>query len=172
MHYSQLILSLFCVFTFVNALPVPAQGEAVVARATKKGNTKAETAGIKQNINIQKEEKKDAKGVAKAKNPNEFKKAKGELVNTIEDGKKVREKNQKNADPKNKKLNDGLKKVQGAQAVEEKQAKGLKGNTSKADKATLKTLQGEFSKGIDVNKGNLKAAKEGSKKTNTGKKGN
>ncbi|TQN63859.1 hypothetical protein CSHISOI_11563 [Colletotrichum shisoi] len=170
MHYSQLILSLFCVFTFVNALPVPAQGEAVVARATKKGDTKAETAGIKKNIEIQKQEKNDANGVAKAKTPKEFKKALSELVGTIEDGKKVREKNQKIADPKNKKLTDGLKKVQGAQAVEEKQAKGLKGNTSQADKATLKTLQGEFSKGIDVNKGNLKAAKEGGKKT-SGKKG-
>lgn len=44
--------------------------------------------------------------------------------------------------------------VQGAQATEEKLAKSLQGGNSKTDKATLKTLQSDFSQGIKVNKEN------------------
>ncbi|KZL85118.1 hypothetical protein CI238_09365 [Colletotrichum incanum] len=180
MRYSQLILSLFLLFTFAIALPVPAPVEGVTARANgKKGsgsgngngkkNAKVEAAGIDKNIAIQKQEKQDAKSVQKAEGTKDFGKAKGQLVGTIKSGEEVRKQNQKNADPSNKKLNDGLKKVQGAQATEEKQAKSLKGNNSSSDKKTIKTLQGEFSKGIKVNEGNKKAALNGG---NKGKKGN
>ncbi|KAJ0158516.1 hypothetical protein CTA2_11435 [Colletotrichum tanaceti] len=169
MHYSQLILSLFCVFAFVNALPVPAPGGAVVARASK--NTKTEVKGIKKNIGIQKEEKKETKVVAKAKDPKAFKTAKGKLVNTIDDGVKVRKENQKHADPKNKPLNAGLKKVEGAQAKERSQAVGLKTNTTKKDKNTIKELQKEFSGGIQQNKLNEGYAKNGGKEPKSGSKG-
>ncbi|GKT64986.1 hypothetical protein ColTof4_07378 [Colletotrichum tofieldiae] len=177
MRYSQLILSLFLFFTFVIALPVPAPVEAVVARASSKKtsgngngskkNTKAEVAGIDKNIAIQKQEKQDAKKVGKAEGTKNFDKTKGQLVSTIKSGEKVREDNQKKADPKNKDLVNGLKKVQGAQAKEEKQAKSL--NNTPADKKTLSTLNSEFNKGIKVNEGNKKAAQNGGKK---GKKGN
>ncbi|KAI6257142.1 hypothetical protein MCOR27_007274 [Pyricularia oryzae] len=58
--------------------------------------------------------------------------------------------------------------VQGAQATEEKLAKSLQGGNSKTDKATLKTLQSDFSQGIKVNKENEALAKNGGK---TGGKG-
>ncbi|KAL0930090.1 uncharacterized protein CTRU02_214910 [Colletotrichum truncatum] len=180
MRYTQLFLSFFLLFTFVVALPTPAPVEALVERASnKKGSTntggkknaKAEAAGIDKNIAIQKQEKQDAKNVAKAEGTKNFDKAKGKLVGTVKSGEKVREQNQAKADKSNKQLTDGLKKVQGAQATEEKQAKSLKGNNSASDKKTLKTLQGEFDKGIKVNEGNKKAALNGGK-SNKGKKGN
>ncbi|GJC84321.1 hypothetical protein ColLi_07159 [Colletotrichum liriopes] len=169
MRYSQLILSLFLFFTFVIALPVPAPVEAVVARANSKKpsgngtaskkNTKAEVAGIKENIDIQKKEKAKVKEVGKAEGTKNFDKTKGELVGTIKSGEKVRQDNQSKADPKNKDLVNGLKK-----AKEQKQAESLKGNKSTADKNTLKSLNNEINQGIKVNKGNEKAAKNGGKK--------
>ncbi|KAK1579578.1 uncharacterized protein LY79DRAFT_672373 [Colletotrichum navitas] len=187
MRYSQLILSFFLLFALAVALPLPAPVEAVVARANggakaKAGggkgggggggsNAKKEAAGIDKNISIQKQEKKDASAVKKAETNGNFKGAKSQLVGTIKEGEKVRANNQKNADKSNKALNDGLKKVQGAQAQEEKQAKSLKGNNSASDKKTLNKLQGEFDKGIQVNKDNKKAALNGGN-GGKGKKGN
>ncbi|OLN88119.1 hypothetical protein CCHL11_00089 [Colletotrichum chlorophyti] len=178
MRYSQLILSLYFYVACVNALPAPAPVDAITARASGKTgdgkkNAKAEVAGIQENIKIQNQEKKDAKGVSKAEksgNPKAAQAAKTKLLGTIEDGKKVREGNQAKADKSNTALVDGLKKVQGAQAKEEKQAKGLKGNTA-ADKGTLSTLQSEFSAGIDQNKKNKNAALKGNTNGKGGKGG-
>lgn len=117
MRVPQLILSLFLLFTFVVALPVPAPVDALVERAqsaSKKGSAagrKKEAAGIDKNINIQKQEQKDVKKVQKAEGTKDFKKQSGQLNKDIAKGQKQREKNQKNADPKNKQLNEGLKKV-------------------------------------------------------------
>ncbi|KAK1977905.1 hypothetical protein LZ30DRAFT_752536 [Colletotrichum cereale] len=191
MRYHQLILSLVLLFTFVVALPTPASVEAVAPRANGGGKQKGggsttkEVKGIDKNIGIQKQEKQDAKAVKNAEGTGDFKGAKNQLLGTIKSGEKVRAQNQKNADKSNKQLVNGLKKVrqslavgmekpdergwvQGAQATEEKQAKSLNGNPVKDDK-TLNKLQGEFSKGIQVNKDNKKAAQNGGTKGKTGR---
>ncbi|KAF4905045.1 hypothetical protein CGCVW01_v012965 [Colletotrichum viniferum] len=177
MRFTQLILSIFLFFSFVAALPVPAQvdgeaREALEARASnggKKGgggnktsskSTSKEVKGIDKNIGIQKSESKDVKSVQKAEGTKNFPKEKGKLLNDIKAGQNQRAENQKNADPKNKKLVAGLNKVEGAQAKESKQAKGLTGNPKK-DNATLKQLGGEFKDGRKQNQKNKEAAKKG-----------
>ncbi|EFQ30400.1 hypothetical protein CGRA01v4_09941 [Colletotrichum graminicola] len=184
MRYFQLVLSFFLLFTLAVALPLPASAEAVVARANggakAKGgggggggsNAKKEAAGIDKNISIQKQEKKDASAVKKAETNGNFNSAKSQLLSTVKEGEEVRANNQKNADKSNTALVNGLKKVQGAQAQEEKQAKSLTGNNSASDKKTLNKLQGEFDKGIQVNKENKKAALSGGNGGGKGKKGN
>ncbi|KAF5502009.1 hypothetical protein CGCA056_v014767 [Colletotrichum aenigma] len=179
MRFTQLILSIFLFFSFVAALPVPAQAdgealEALEARANnggKKGgggnkgsskSTSKEVKGIDKNIGIQKAESKDVKKVKQAEGTKNFPKEKANLQKDIKAGQNQRAKNQKNADPKNKQLNDGLKKVQGAQAKESKQAKGLTGNPKK-DNATLNKLGGEFKDGRKQNEKNKQAAKKGGK---------
>ncbi|KAK2043113.1 hypothetical protein LZ31DRAFT_622287 [Colletotrichum somersetense] len=178
MRYCQFILSFFLFFTIAAALPLPAPVEAVVARANGGGkskasggggggggkassNTRKEVAGIDKNIAIQKQEKKDANGVKKAETNGNFKGAKNQLLGTIKEGEDVRANNQKIADKSNKALVNGLNKVQGAQAKEEKQAKSLQGGNTSSDKKTLNKLQGEFSKGIQQNEANKKAALSG-----------
>ncbi|KAH9427684.1 hypothetical protein MCOR02_011917 [Pyricularia oryzae] len=181
MQFRQTILSLFLVFNLAQALPTSASTSVVdiSKRANSKGGgggkggkggVSAEVKGINKNIGIQKQEKQDAKAVSAAETGGkaQFGKAKGQLLDTIEKGEKVRANNQKLADKNNKPLVDGLKKVQGAQATEEKLAKSLQGGNSKTDKATLKTLQSDFSQGIKVNKENAALAKNGGK---TGGKG-
>ncbi|KAI6324113.1 hypothetical protein MCOR29_004174 [Pyricularia oryzae] len=181
MQFRQTILSLFLVFNLAQALPTSASTSVVdiSKRANNKGGgggkggkggVSAEVKGIKKNIGIQKQEKQDAKAVSAAETGGkaQFGKAKGQLLDTIEKGEKVRANNQKLADKNNKPLVAGLKKVQGAQATEEKLAKSLQGGNSKTDKATLKTLQSDFSQGIKVNKENEALAKNGGK---TGGKG-
>ncbi|TLD16671.1 uncharacterized protein PgNI_00142 [Pyricularia grisea] len=165
MQIRQTILSLFLIFNIAQALPISAT--APVTDIDKRANTKG---GGGENINIQKQEKQDAKAVGKAEKGTtaQFDKAKGTLLNTIDDGEKVREKNQKNADKNNKGLVAGLDKVQNAQETEQKLAESLTGGNSKSDKKTLKTLQSDFSSGIKQNEENEKLAKQGSK----GKKGN
>ncbi|KAK2058033.1 hypothetical protein LY76DRAFT_616779 [Colletotrichum caudatum] len=176
MRYYQLILSFFLLFTIAAALPLPAPVEAVVARANGGGkpktgggggggkagsssssSTRKEVAGIDKNISIQKQEKKDASAVKKAETNGNFKGAKTQLLGTIKEGEDVRANNQKNADKSNKALVNGLNKVQGAQAKEEKQAKSLKGGNAPSDSKTLNKLQGEFSGGIKQNEANKKA---------------
>ncbi|KAK2031625.1 hypothetical protein LX32DRAFT_691491 [Colletotrichum zoysiae] len=182
MRYCQLILSFFLLFTIAAALPLPAPVEAVVARANggngkgggggkASSNTRKEVAGIDKNIAIQKQEKKDANGVKKAETNGNFKAAKGQLLGTIKEGENVRANNQKIADKSNKALVNGLNKVQGAQAKEEKQAKSLKGGNTSSDKKTLNQLQGEFSKGIQQNEANKKAALNGGNGGGNGGKG-
>ncbi|KAK1990449.1 hypothetical protein LX36DRAFT_592556 [Colletotrichum falcatum] len=171
MRYFQLLLSLVLLFTFAAALPMPQPAEAVAPRANGGGskgkggggggggskNVKQEVAGINQNIAIQKQEKQDAKGVKKAETNGNFNGAKSQLLGTIKDGEKVRANNQKIADKSNTALVNGLNKVQGAQAKEEKQAKSLQGGNTKSDNKTLNKLQSEFSGGIKQNEANRKA---------------
>ncbi|TLS21026.1 uncharacterized protein PpBr36_10765 [Pyricularia pennisetigena] len=197
MQFRQTVLSLFLIFNLAQALPTSAP--AAVADITKRANgksgggggnggsggnggnggkgrggvsnTKAEVKGINQNIAIQKEEKQDAKNVGKAEKGTaaQFNSAKNQLLSTIEKGEGVRANNQKLADKNNKQLVNGLNKVQGAQATEEKLAKSLQGGNSKSDKSTLKTLQSDFSQGIKVNKQNAQFAKNGGKTGGKGK---
>ncbi|TDZ35710.1 hypothetical protein C8035_v007093 [Colletotrichum spinosum] len=169
MRFPQMLLSLFLLFSFVVALPVPAPADALVERANNKGGggkggnakTSKEVKGIDKNISIQKQEKKDAARVSKAEGTKNFGKEKARLNKTIDKGVDQRKKNQANADPKNKQLKDGLNKVQKAQGTEKKQAQGLNGG--KGDKKTLDKLQKEFSGGIKQNEKNKNAAKKGGK---------
>ncbi|KAK2779368.1 hypothetical protein CKAH01_11291 [Colletotrichum kahawae] len=160
MRFTQLILSIFLFFSFVAALPVPAQADGEALEALEARANNKEVKGIDKNINIQKNESKDVKKVQKAEGTKNFPKEKANLQKDIKAGQTQRAKNQKNADPKNKQLNEGLKKVQGAQAKESKQANGLTGNPKK-DNGTLNKLGGEFKDGRKQNEKNKQAAKKG-----------
>lgn len=121
MRYSQLFLSLFLLFTFASALPVPVPEDAVAleVRANSKGGSskssakgqKKEAKGIDKNISIQKQESKDVKKLEKAEGTKNFDKNKTRLNNDIAKGQKQREKNQAMADKSNKELTNGLKKA-------------------------------------------------------------
>lgn len=128
MQFRQTILSLFLVFNLAQALPTSASTSVVdiSKRANNKGGgggkggkggVSAEVKGINKNIGIQKQEKQDAKAVSAAETGGkaQFGKAKGQLLDTIEKGEKVRANNQKLADKNNKPLVDGLKKVSRAE---------------------------------------------------------
>ncbi|KAF9878299.1 hypothetical protein CkaCkLH20_04337 [Colletotrichum karsti] len=160
MRYSQLILSLFLLVTFVIAVPLPLPVDGLAERSTnRKGdglkNSKTTAKGIQKNINIQKQELHETKDVRKAEGTKNFRKEKGELQSEIRAGQRQRERNQHTADPSNRKLVKGLNKVEKAQAKEYKQASSLNGG--KGDRKTLSKLNKEINQGIDVNRENKKA---------------
>ncbi|KLU85240.1 hypothetical protein MAPG_04268 [Magnaporthiopsis poae ATCC 64411] len=120
--------------------------------------------GIDKNIALQKMEQQAVGEVKKLLSADgqidqaKFAEAKKVLVGYVNDGIKVREENQKAAQPGNPAI-PGLATVANAQKSELQQAEGLKG--TKADLAVVAQLEKEFAGGIEQNQKNKLAAMTG-----------
>ncbi|KAH8670207.1 hypothetical protein BGZ60DRAFT_527691 [Tricladium varicosporioides] len=145
-------------------LSIPVNFLSLTTRATCSPEVEALVSGINKNIDVQKQEQSQATVItsilaANTVDANDFKSAKGKLVDIVNSGAKIRANNQKIAPAGNAAI-AGLGKVQMAQATELKMVQALTGKPE-TDNPNLKTLQGMFAGGIKQNQQNAKDAVKG-----------